>query len=369
MMAQMMSTLPDYPSVTRTNHSIKSFDGTYITIAEFRKQGTSPPSSSPLHDEESSNSNSNNNSKALYHIHGGGMILGSVDIFSPSTAQRCEETGLPIFAVEYRLAPEHPHPTPVGDCWEGLQWLSRNAVRLGVDARKIVVVGESAGGGLAGEVLFLLFSFFFLFFSFFSWAAAAADDILCSSSFPSCERERERESLCVSMNERVEADFQLSNTYAAGTCLLARDEKLSPPVAKQILIFPMLDDRTNHDSNESTLRDIDAVATWKLDDNATGWEALLGDQAGSSDTQAVSEYAAPARAEDLSSLPPTYIDCGQLDIFIREDTKFASRLMDARVPTEFHTYPGMPHAYMIYAPDARYSKMHTQNVLNAIEMV
>ncbi|KAL9533788.1 Carboxylesterase NlhH [Sphaerulina musiva] len=303
MMAQMMSTLPDYPSVTRTNHSIKSFDGTYITIAEFRKQGTSPSSPPPLHDEEKSSS-SNNNSKALYHIHGGGMILGSVDIFSPSTAQRCEETGLPIFAVEYRLAPEHPHPTPVGDCWAGLQWLSRNAVRLGVDARKIVVVGESAGGGLA-----------------------------------------------------------------AGTCLLARDEKLSPPVAKQILIFPMLDDRTNHDSNESTLRDIDAVATWKLDDNATGWEALLGDQAGSSDTQAVSEYAAPARAEDLSGLPPTYIDCGQLDIFIREDTKFASRLMDARVPTEFHTYPGMPHAYMIYAPDARYSKMHAQNVLNAIEMV
>lgn len=193
MMAQMMSTLPDYPSVTRTNHSIKSFDGTYITIAEFRKQETSHSSSSsppPLHDEEKS-SNSKNNSKALYHIHGGGMILGSVDIFSPSTAQRCEETGLPIFAVEYRLAPEHPHPTPVGDCWAGLQWLSRNAARLGVDARKIVVVGESAGGGLAGEVLFL-------FFSFFSWAAAAAvaDDILCSSSFPSSEREY----MCV--NER-----------------------------------------------------------------------------------------------------------------------------------------------------------------------
>lgn len=57
-------------------------------------------------------------------------------------------------------------------------------MRLGVDARKIVVVGESAGGGLAGEVFFLFFLFIF------SWAAAAtADDILCSSSFPSSERE------------------------------------------------------------------------------------------------------------------------------------------------------------------------------------
>lgn len=193
MMTQMMSTLPDYPFVTRTNHSIKSFDGKYITIAEFRKQGTSPSSSSPpLHDEEKS-SNSNNTSKALYHIHGGGMILGSVDIFSPSTAQRCEETGLPIFAVEYRLAPEHPHPTPVGDCWAGLQWLSRNAVRLGVDARKIVVVGESAGGGLAGEVFFL---FFFLFFSFSPGQQQQQPTKSCAS-LPS---RKLRESVC--FNER-----------------------------------------------------------------------------------------------------------------------------------------------------------------------
>lgn len=152
--------------------------------------------------------------------------------------------------------------------------------------------------------------------------------------------------------------------YTAGTCLLARDKKLSPPVAKQILIFPMLDDRNNE-----PLAGIEEFATWKVDDNVTGWGALLGDKAGSSDPKAVSEYAAPARAEDLSGLPSTYIDCGQLDIFILEDTKFAQRLIEARVPTEFHTYPGMPHAYMAYAPNARYSKMHAQNVMNAIEMV
>lgn len=193
MMTQMMSALPDYPFVTRTNHSIKSFDGKYITIAEFRKQGTSPSSSSPpLHDEEKS-SNSNNTSKALYHIHGGGMILGSVDIFSPSTAQRCEETGLPIFAVEYRLAPEHPHPTPVGDCWAGLQWLSRNAVRLGVDARKIVVVGESAGGGLAGEVFFI-----FLFLSLLIFFGQQQPTTSCAPLPSRLLRER----VCVCFNER-----------------------------------------------------------------------------------------------------------------------------------------------------------------------
>lgn len=149
--------------------------------------------------------------------------------------------------------------------------------------------------------------------------------------------------------------------YAAGTCLLARDEKLSRPVAKQILIFPMLDDRNNE-----ALAGIEEFATWKVDDNVTGWGALLGDKAGSSDLEAVSVYAAPARVEDLSGLPPTYIDCGQLDIFILEDTKYASRLIDARVPTEL---PGMPHGFMGYAPNAKYSKMHAQNVMNAIEMV
>lgn len=123
----------------------------------------------------------------------------------------------------------------------------------------------------------------------------------------------------------------------------------------------MLDDR-----NLTPLPNIEELATWKVDDNITGWKALLGDKAGSSDHKAVSEYAAPARAENLAGLPPTYIDCGQLDIFIYEDTKYASRLIEAKVPTEFHVYPGMPHAYMAYAPNATYSKLHEQNVRSAI---
>ena len=133
MFMQMTAALPDCPTVTRTNHSIKSFDGSYINVAEFRQEGKP------------------RGTKALYYIHGGGMILGSVDVFEKSIAKRCEETGLPIFAVAYRLAPENPHPTPVYDCWSGLQWLSSNAEQLGVDSSKIIVLGESAGGGLAGE--------------------------------------------------------------------------------------------------------------------------------------------------------------------------------------------------------------------------
>lgn len=143
---------------------------------------------------------------------------------------------------------------------------------------------------------------------------------------------------------------------------MARDKALSPPLLKQILIFPMLDDRNNKPL------DIDELATWKVNDNITGWGALLGDKAGSSDPKAVSYYAAPARAENLAGLPPTYIDCGQLDIFIYEDTLYASRLINARVPTEFHTYPGMPHAFQGMAPGTTFSKVAEENLLRAIQM-
>ena len=84
---------------------------------------------------------------------------------------------------------------------------------------------------------------------------------------------------------------------AAGVCLLARDRG-GPPVAQQLLIYPMLDDRT-HPPDPQLL----PFLTWTYDDNVTGWAALLGDSAG---TDTVSPYAAPARATDLAGLPDTY---------------------------------------------------------------
>jgi len=61
----------------------------------------------------------------------------------------------------------------------------------------------------------------------------------------------------------------------------------------------------------------------------------------------VSPYAAAARAADLAGLPPTYIICGALDLFLEEDVEYARRLIRAGVPTELHIYPGAPHAFMM----------------------
>lgn len=129
---------------------------------------------------------------------------------------------------------------------------------------------------------------------------------------------------------------------AAGVALMARDRG-GPAPAAQILVYPMLDDRT---VSPDPL--IEPHAMWSTDDNITGWGCLLGEAAGGPDTPI---YAAPARAPDLSGLPRTYIDVGQLDIFRSEDVAYAERLGQAGVDVEFHLHPGVPHAFEVFAPD------------------
>ncbi len=92
---------------------------------------------------------------ALYWIHGGGFVLGDVagDMVTP--AQIADQLRAVVVSVEYRLAPEHPFPAPVEDCYAGLAWMAAHARELGFDPRKLAVGGLSAGGGLAAAVALL----------------------------------------------------------------------------------------------------------------------------------------------------------------------------------------------------------------------
>ncbi|MEB3023129.1 alpha/beta hydrolase [[Mycobacterium] crassicus] len=130
---------------------------------------------------------------------------------------------------------------------------------------------------------------------------------------------------------------------AAGLGLVARDRG-GPAIAAQLLIYPMLDDRTTH-----APADPPPLQVWSYDDNATGWGALLGGHPASG-------YAAPARVAELAGSPPTYLDVGGLDIFVEEDVTYAGRLIAAGVPVEAHVYPGCPHAFELMAPDAEVSQ-------------
>jgi acetyl esterase/lipase len=180
------------------------------------------------------------------------------------------------------------------DCYAALKWVYTHARDLGVDAARIAIGGESAGGGLT-----------------------------------------------------------------ASLALLTRDRG-EVPLVFQLLIYPMLDDRTG------TLADPHPYTgeyIWTADSNRFGWKALLGQEPGGPD---VSPYAAAARAQHLEGLPPAFIGVGTLDLFLEEDLEYARRLIRAGVPTELHVYPGAYHGFLLLVPGARVSQSFARDYLNAL---
>ena len=85
---------------------------------------------------------------ALYWIHGGGYVMGDIDMDDRLMKQMVKRIGCVAASVDYRLAPEHPFPTPVEDCYTGLKWLFAHADELGVEPARIAIGGPSGGGGL-----------------------------------------------------------------------------------------------------------------------------------------------------------------------------------------------------------------------------
>jgi acetyl esterase/lipase len=88
----------------------------------------------------------------LLDIHGGGFVLGRASMELAFAAQVVRELGAVVVAVDYRLAPEHPFPAGVEDCYAALQWMAAEAAVLGIDPSRIGVGGQSAGGGLSAAV-------------------------------------------------------------------------------------------------------------------------------------------------------------------------------------------------------------------------
>lgn len=146
---------------------------------------------------------------------------------------------------------------------------------------------------------------------------------------------------------------------AAALGLLARDRG-EIPLVFQLLIAPMLDDRT------CTLAEPHPYTgefIWTREANRFGWASLLGQEPGAPD---VSPYAAAARAEHLEGLPPTFINVGALDLFLEEDMEYARRLTRAGVPTEFHIYPGAYHGFRMVA-DAQVTQTAARDQLAALK--
>ncbi|GAA2688106.1 alpha/beta hydrolase [Streptomyces lunalinharesii] len=221
---------------------------------------------------------------AIYHTHGGGMVAGSHRSTElAGELDRAQELGLAVVAVDYRLAPEHPGPAPVEDCYAGLMWLADHADGLGLDPSRIVLSGNSAGGALA-----------------------------------------------------------------AGLALLARDLD-GPKLSGQLLQFPMLDDRCD----SASARQMARVGLWDGLSNQAGWTALLGGRRGTADVPC---YTAPARAEDLSRLPPAFIEVGSVEALRDEGIAYASRIWQAGGEAELHVWSGAFHSFDEWVPSAVVSR-------------
>lgn len=145
---------------------------------------------------------------------------------------------------------------------------------------------------------------------------------------------------------------------AAALALLARDRG-EVPLVFQLLIAPMLDDRTvTLDPPHSYTGEF----IWLRESNRFGWTALLNQEPGS---EGISPYAAAARAENLAQLPPAFIAVGALDLFVEEDMAYAQRLIRAGVPTELHVYPGVYHGFQMVS-NARVTQAAARDQINAI---
>ena len=90
---------------------------------------------------------------AILFVHGGGCVIGDIESHDVLCRTLCHDTGATVFSLDYRLAPEHRFPAAVDDTVAALQWLSGAGPSLGLDRERIVIVGDSAGGGLAAVAL------------------------------------------------------------------------------------------------------------------------------------------------------------------------------------------------------------------------
>ena len=202
---------------------------------------------------------------AIFYIHGGAMLFGSRFYLIDQTFEWIKQLDIVVISVEYRLAPEHPDPAPIDDCYAGFKWVGQHSSELGVDPDKTMVCGHSSGGGLA-----------------------------------------------------------------AGLSLLVRDRG-GPKIFAQCLIYPMIDDRMITVSSQQYMTE----GLFTGEGNTSAWNWLLDGKRGTED---VTIYAAPARASNLSNLPPTWIDVGAAEPFRDEAVAYATKLWEAGIQTELHVW-------------------------------
>lgn len=225
-------------------------------------------------------------------IHGGGFILGNIEMMDGWCQMIAAEVDVIVVSVEYRLAPEDPFPAGIEDCYAVLHWIHDNADELGIDPDRVAIGGQSAGGGIA-----------------------------------------------------------------AGLALMARD-KGGPPICYQLLEIPELDDQLDTPS----MLAFQDTPFWNRPNAVFSWKHYLGpDHRGEP-----SIYAAPARAKDLSGLPPSYVSTMEFDPLRDEGLRYAMGMLAAGVSVELHNYAGTFHG-SAFLPEAEPTKRNTEEIVRILQ--
>src|SRR5680860_434633 len=118
-------------------------------VREVEVPGASGPIDARLYVPRSQVGSARQDSPLLFFIHGGGMMYCDLDSHDPLCRFLAERADVRVLSIDYRLAPEHPFPAAVEDCWAAYVWVVENSERFGVDPERIAVGGDSAGGYLS----------------------------------------------------------------------------------------------------------------------------------------------------------------------------------------------------------------------------
>jgi acetyl esterase len=207
----------------------------------------------------------------LVYFHGGGWVLGNMETHDPICRELTQAVGCVVVSVDYRLAPEHPFPIPLEDCYAAVCWVARCAAAIHGDAQRIAVAGDGAGGNLAAAV-----------------------------------------------------------------ALTAR-ERGTPPLAYQLLIYPVMNDV--FDTNSYRENGDGYVLTKDL--MVWCWQHYVHHEA-----YGLSPQAAPLRAQHLYGLPSTLLLTAEFDPLRDEGEAYARRLQAAGVQVEYRCYAGMIHGFL-----------------------
>ncbi len=207
----------------------------------------------------------------LVYFHGGGWVLGSIETHDPICRELAQAIGCVVVSVDYRLAPEHPFPVPLEDCYAAVCWVARHAAEINGDAQRIAVGGDSAGGNLAAAVT-----------------------------------------------------------------LTARDRG-TPPIAYQLLIYPVTDHAFDTDSYQENGHGYFLTKDMMV----WFWQHYLSNK-----DHGLCPQASPLRAQQVAGLPSALVLTAEFDPLRDEGEAYAEQLQAAGVPVVYRCYAGMIHGFL-----------------------